>query len=275
MPHQFVELDNVISNQVLNWSNLQILECRDVALNANPILHVSRMSTLTRLSLILSKETPAHWQILPSDFVLIFSNLSWCGVSSGWLLPVANLFARTRLPAIMELTVKFPDSPSKQTIRSFMTALRDACSSSTLTRLSILNQRYLLRHLSACGDVGLETYPITYDDLYPCMAFGNLRSLRVNFDQAVHLTDNDLVELGSAWPHLYELCINGDTGWRSTGGLTLYGLIRLLLVSHKRIWIWGRQSRRFAVGSWHVHWGGERVCCDRVFAPSGDRFPAL
>jgi len=58
------------------------------------------------------------------------------------------------------------------------------------------------------------------------MAFGNLRFLQVTFTQAVRLTDDDLVELGSAWPHLEEFNVNDDSGWRSTGELTLHGLVR-------------------------------------------------
>ncbi|KAG8213563.1 hypothetical protein J3R82DRAFT_10217 [Butyriboletus roseoflavus] len=126
-------------------------------------------------------------RILPSDFVLVFSNLSRCEIASGWL---------------------FPGSPSKQTLRSFITSLGNACSSDTLTHLTILSQHYLFRRLLAGGEVESDNYPLVYDDLYPCMTFGNLRSLKINLNQAVGLTDNDLVELASAWPHLEELLIN-------------------------------------------------------------------
>ncbi|KAF8124949.1 hypothetical protein EV363DRAFT_1353194 [Boletus edulis] len=226
LSRQYVELDTIMSNQVLRWSNLRILECSDVALNADAILHISRTSTLTHLSFVLNEEAPG--QILPSDLDLVFPNLTWCDITSGRLLPVANLFARTRLPAIKELTVRFPGSPSKQAIWSFMTSLKNTCSSSSLTHLSILSQRYLLRRLSTCGDLGSNNCPITYDDLHPCASLCSLRFLKLNFDQPIHLTDNDLVGLGTAWPHLEDLIVNNDAGWRSIGGLTLPGLIRLL-----------------------------------------------
>ena len=225
VPRQYADLDGIISGHVLRWSNLRFLDCREVALSADAILHVSRMSTLARLAFVLSKEIPN--QILPSDFSLVFSNLSWCEITSGWLFPVAKLFARTRLPVIKELLVRFPGSPPKQTVQLFMKTLRSTCSADTLTHLSVLSQRYLLRRLCSCDKVGSLNHSLAYDDLYPCTAFGNLRSLKVNLEQSVNLTDNDLVDLASAWPHLEEFFINHDSGWHIPGGITLNGLVRL------------------------------------------------
>lgn len=54
-------------------------------------------------------------------------------------------------------------------------------------------------------EVELDNYTLAYDDLYPCMDLGNLCSLKVNLDQAAGLTDDDLVELVSASPHLEDL----------------------------------------------------------------------
>ena len=226
LSRQSMEFDRLMSDLILRWSNLRVLECSEVALSADAILHLSRVSTLTYLSFALSGEVSG--QILLSS-LLVFPNLTWCGIASGRPLLVANFFARTRLPAIKELTVRFSGSPSKQTIRSLMTALSNACSSDTLTHLAILSQHTLSRRLCSCGDVEFDDDPITYDELRPCVSLGNLRSLKLDLEQPINLTD-DLAELGSAWPYLEDFIINNDAGWRSTvnGGLTLHGLVRLL-----------------------------------------------
>jgi hypothetical protein len=135
MPYQPVELDSIISNHVLRWSNLRVLECREVA---DAILHISRMSTLTHLSFTLGKETPD--QILPSDFVLVFPNLSWCEITSGWLLPAANPIRSYPTSSSHGTS---PSSRSKQTIRSFMTALKNMCSSGTLTQRSLSTKLFI------------------------------------------------------------------------------------------------------------------------------------
>ncbi|KAG9316245.1 hypothetical protein JVU11DRAFT_2272 [Chiua virens] len=70
------------------------------------------------------------------------------------------------------------------------------------------------------------------DDLRPIMAFKCLRRLDFNLNWNVELSDDDLMELASAWHHLEIFLINREWGWRQTShGITPDGIVRLLQTS--------------------------------------------
>ena len=69
---------------------------------------------------------------------------------------------------------------------------------------------------------------LTADDLRPIMALRNLRCIDLNLGWNVDLTDTDLLELMSAWPHLGHLLINEVWGWQTFSGITPDGLVHLL-----------------------------------------------
>lgn len=60
------------------------------------------------------------------------------------------------------------------------------------------------------------------------MALINLLHVHINLQWSVDLTDSDLLALVSTWPHIHTLLINDKWGWRTTGGITLQGLLQLL-----------------------------------------------
>lgn len=223
-PHPF---DDTISRHVCRWTNLEIMNCPEVALNADAIMHLSSMSTLKSLSFTLSAELADDISLL--GFLFVFSNLAHLQTISESLAPVMGLLSHIRLPVVNDLVVKFSTYPSKQTVEAYLTAVRNMCPSNTLVHFSLLNfgaQTWTPIELHQQG-----RHRLALADVLPCMTFDHLRGIHINLEWSVSLTDDDLLDLVSASPRIERLVINDMWGWRTVGGasgITQSGLVRLL-----------------------------------------------
>lgn len=219
-PHPF---DKIICSHMRRQKNLQEFRSYDVIFDGDTIFHLSRISTLTRLSL---KRIPSesHWTV-SSDSALVFPTLTHLEMGSSSPEMVAGLLSFTRLPVIEELGVEFHACPLKAAFKSCLATIRNTCSSSSLATINIRDER----PLGYSSNTSIESdNRLTLDDLHPSMAFINLRDVHVNLEWSVDLTDSDLLVLASEWPHLHTLVINEHWGWRTTGGITFQGLVQLL-----------------------------------------------
>lgn len=213
--------DETISGLVRRWTNLQVLYCPYVTLDIDSLSHLSGTPSLTNLSFALSTVVTDH--ITSSNSILIFSKLRDLEISSHSLEFISRLLSHIRLPTLESLTVYVDSCPSKSTLRSYLTAARKICACHSLVSLKLIQ----IRSPSATNN-GLEQYQLTIDDIRPCMAFDHLRRIDINTASTVNLTDDDLFELASAWPHLEYLLINEESGWKTEGGITPNGLLQLL-----------------------------------------------
>jgi hypothetical protein len=219
--------DETVSRNVCHWTNLQIVDCRDVTLNADALTHLSSMSTLRSLSFTLSAEIAER--ILPFGSVFVFfSHLAYLEVVSESLEPITDLLTRIRLPAVRGLVVKFLRRPSKQTVEACSIAVRNACPFDTLIHFKLLNLRAQIWNTINLNLHQQTRHQLTLDVILSCTAFGNLRGIHINLKWSVNLTDADLLDLVSASPRIEHLIINDIWGWRTDGGITLSGLLRLL-----------------------------------------------
>lgn len=217
-------LDETISRHVGRWMNLQVVDSHNVALNVGAITHLSSMSTLTRLSFTLSAKLAEH--ISDLDFPFVFSRLAHLEIHSESLASIGGLLPHIQLPVVKGLVAKAWSSPSKQSVETYLTTIRNACPSDTLTHLKLLDIGDQMRN-----PIHLDPqthYHLTLDVLIPCTAFTNLRGIHINLKWCVDLTDADLLVLASASPLLEHLIINDMWGWRTQGGITLDGLLQLL-----------------------------------------------
>ena len=198
------------------WKNLLRVDCHRVALDMDDLVHLSRMPALTHLSFILSPTLSA------SDSLLIFSNLHKVVLQSESWKHFLRFLSQTRLPTITDFTVHISDYSPRLQLSSLFSLLR---SNTGLTIESL--QLYLSSDL-ASNVIHSETLPLSFQDLWPCMAFSNLRHMELDIECNVHLTDSHVLMLASAWPKLNKLLINEAFGWNTTDGITPGGLVRLL-----------------------------------------------
>lgn len=212
--------DETISGLVRRWTNLQDLYCPYINLDIDALTHLSCTPSLTNLSFALSTAVTDH---ITSNSILLFSNLRALEISSQSLQSISRLLSRIRLPTIESLTVYVDNCPSKFTLRSYLTAVQKFCTCHSLVTLKLIQTRS-----PSATNNGLEQWQLTLDDIRPCMVFDHLRSININIASTVNLTDDDLLELASAWPRLEYLLINEESGWKTERGITPNGLLQLL-----------------------------------------------
>ncbi|KAN0090698.1 hypothetical protein V8E55_004264 [Tylopilus felleus] len=217
-------LDETISRHICRWTDLEVVDCPNVALNAEAVTRLSSMSTLTRLAFTLSAELTDHISDLRST--LVFSNLDHMGISSGSLDTVGELLPRIQLPVVHSLVIKVGSTPSEDTVQGFAMIFQNTCPSDTLTNLELLDTGDQIR--SHVNPNHLAHHTLSLRVVQPWTAFSNLLRIHINLKWTVILTDDDLIDLVSATPCIESLVINDVWGWRTDGGITLVGLHQLL-----------------------------------------------
>ncbi|KAG1815412.1 hypothetical protein EV424DRAFT_1102424 [Suillus variegatus] len=75
---------------------------------------------------------------------------------------------------------------------------------------------------------GLACHTFTLGDFIPLTCFESLSRIDIDINHSIHLDDDDLRSLVSAWPHLYSFSLNDTAGWRTKSGITQIGLIAML-----------------------------------------------
>ena len=191
-------------------------------LDANTLVHLSRMPALTVLIFALGTTLPD--QITPSKLPLIFSNLGKFELSSEFLYPISSLLSKSQLPAVTDFRVVIESCPIGSEFSSFVAGVQTCCVGQVIQELSF-TERFILGSTRAPWASGTM---LGSRDLRPWMRFSNLRLLEVDIQWKVDLMDSELLTLASAWPRLECLIINDGWGWGTLGGITPNGLLQLL-----------------------------------------------
>lgn len=226
-PHDF---DETICGYIRRLKNLQKLCSDGISLDADMILGLSEKSTLKHLLITLEPDTLDWVPSFPSPPIfptLIFLEIS-CELLEPYdsLEPIIGLLSCIRIPALEHLGANITGYPSEEAFRSYIMTVRNICSSDSLLGFKFCGGECFPIPDSQSVD---PDYQLTLDNVRPCTTFVNLRALDINLALwSVELTDNDMLVLVSAWPHLQYLGINDQWGWRTAGGITLRGLSQLL-----------------------------------------------
>ncbi|KAG1864842.1 hypothetical protein F4604DRAFT_1782232 [Suillus subluteus] len=87
-------------------------------------------------------------------------------------------------------------------------------------------------HVVSLGGASTSGSPtchtLTLGDFIPLTCFESLGRIDISINHSIHLDDDDLRSLVSAWPHLYSFSLNDTAGWRVKSGITQIGLIAML-----------------------------------------------
>ncbi|KAF8425022.1 hypothetical protein L210DRAFT_984422 [Boletus edulis BED1] len=202
------------ASHICRWEHLKSVDCGDIPLEADTLAHLSRMPTLTLLSCAPSATLTLHDSVTP----ICFSNLLALRLQSASLVTVSLFLPRVRLPATVALRAFIEERFSKRDLHSFMASVQTCIRSVNIQELRLKEaKKYDYR----------DTSVLYFEDMQPYMAFSDLRRIDINISWFVGLTDNDLLQLASAWPHLEELLINENSGWCASG-ITPDGLVKLL-----------------------------------------------
>ncbi|KAF8452560.1 hypothetical protein L210DRAFT_3383300 [Boletus edulis BED1] len=203
-----VAFDNLVSNCLCQWQNIQIVICPETSLDMDALAHLSRLPALSVLNF---KEIVALSGCISP---LFFSNLCDMKLHPTSLGPVSQLLSRILLPALRDFTIAVGSRPSRQELFSFLTAVQTCNPDHTIERFS------LYQFPSSSNLVRSEAPLLRFAHLQLCMA----SALSWN----VSLTDSDLLALALAWPSLVQFDINTRWGWNTPSGITPNGLLQLL-----------------------------------------------
>lgn len=214
-------------DHIRRWQNLETVICPLINLDTDALAHLSCMPALARLTFKLAPS------FLASVSLLFFSNLHDLTLHSQSLQPISRLLSWARLPALTNFTAFVASCPSRQELTSFFAGLQTSTSSAHYTIKSIT----LDQPVTSMSDIRGQAPLLDLEDLRPCMAFSNLRCIKLNIEWNVGLTDTELLALVSAWPHLEHLVINAYSGWSTLGGITPNGLLQLLHTCRSLRWI--------------------------------------
>ncbi|KAF9231249.1 hypothetical protein BU15DRAFT_56395 [Melanogaster broomeanus] len=203
----------VLSEAVMCMHSLESLVCP--ALDEEAFIHLSRLSTLSELSMELKYDFKLDSLLTPPAFGSI--NTLTLNVSSLSIL-TSTLESMQFSPSQVSFTVV--NSPSLDAIRLFFIALVNACCSERLSQVSF----------SIANDEQYSPPPqhLTLSTFQPLFALPHIDTFELNLPRGISLDDADITTLARHWPKLTQLSINEKTGWGTSPHLTHQGLITLL-----------------------------------------------
>ena len=215
-------LSKFLSGCVCRWRNLQTLFCSGIALDKDALVNLSRISALTQLTFLLNDTSVG--EITSSALPFVFSNLHYFTLYSEFLDLTSRCLSRLQLPAITDFAAIVSNCPSKLDVSSFLASLQTLGADHTIQRLELYHEI-----TSYNPYIGIDSqHVLILEDLQPCMAFTNLRSMYLDIGWDVGLTSSDLLKLALAWPSLEDLVINREWGWNTPSGISPHGLLQLL-----------------------------------------------
>lgn len=223
LPRPNITFVKFFSSYIRRWGDLHTVDCCRIPLDVDALAHLSHMPGLTQLSCTPSATLPASSSGLP----LLFPNLHRLKLHSQFLHPISQLLSCIRLPVLTDLTTSIQDWPSKQCFTFFLASVRASVVGHTIQELRF-EGGFGTEDAENIENPNAGRLVLGFEDLQPCTAFSKLRRLDLDFGWYVDLTDNELLTLAKAWPHLERLFINEEWGWGIAGGITPNGLLQLL-----------------------------------------------
>ncbi|KAF8123021.1 hypothetical protein EV363DRAFT_1229779 [Boletus edulis] len=215
-----VNMDSFDLTFICKWRHLHTVVCPKISLDVITLVHLSRISALTRLEFKLGDTLPD--QTSPLDSPLIFTHLAYLILHSESMNPISRLLSRIQFRAVKSFSASIKRRPSRQDL-FFLASAQTSGLCHTIHQL-ILDQDDFRAHTYVHGDRPV----LGFQCLQPFMAFTNLRHIHLDIEWTVDLTDSELLTAVSVWPHLEKLCINVQWGWNTLGGITPNGLVQLV-----------------------------------------------
>lgn len=223
----------VYSKMLLAWCHLEEVTCGEIDTSA--FSHLAHQTTLRKLSF---KLTPTVSKSLYDGHLSMhtFSRIRELDVHAADLPSLVDLMQKFEMrPTVVH--GRLDTSPTPWDISAFFTFLTERHVGVKLRHISLEFKR-----------MPSETHPVihpplpptndSHDDpsfhtsiygniIMPLAQFGSIDTLIIDIKCSIHLTDEDLSSLASAWPHLRALSLNKTHGWVKSG-ITQVGLLKIV-----------------------------------------------
>ncbi|KAG2358853.1 hypothetical protein BDR07DRAFT_1245127, partial [Suillus spraguei] len=220
-----------IPNMLLAWSHLEEVTCGEI--DTVIFHHLAKQTYLRKLAFILSQSISQSLTDRP-PFPQAFSRLRELEVHAPELLSLIEFMQKLEIhPTSIRGQVDVGPTPCD--IRAFFAFLTKhyvdvkpqnvSLESLSRIRMPSVAQPPLL---PPTGDQFTSHNGIYGSDFMPLAQFGSIDTLIIDVNCSIHLTDDDLVSLASAWPHLRTFSINKTHGWVIKSDITQTGLLEML-----------------------------------------------
>ncbi|EIW86082.1 hypothetical protein CONPUDRAFT_68692 [Coniophora puteana RWD-64-598 SS2] len=214
------EQRDALSRAIFRWRNVETLECFDV--DDTTLKHLMSLESLRHLNMSIRTTRSyaiAHRRItnpFPKVVSLSFSSPPTCTLSS-----VAALVSALH--------------PCRASPREFTASTKDAYANSLKDLIDVMPSSFhgdILVQVNINEDDEWAYHSLDLSTLQPLFSFHNLSVINISSGRTVIMDDNELIQLGDAWPKLISLSINKKYGWgkssETSSTLTLQGVRAML-----------------------------------------------
>ncbi|KAG2071603.1 hypothetical protein BDR04DRAFT_1231036 [Suillus decipiens] len=219
------------SNMLLAWSHLEEVTCGEI--DTVIFGHLAKQTYLRKLAFILSRSISQSLTGRP-PFPQAFSRLRELDVHAPELPSLIELMQKLEIHPT-SIGGQVDAGPTPCDIRAFFAFL-------TKHYVDVKPQNVLLQSLPSIRTPQPPLLPPTGNqfngqtshtgiygsDFMPLAQFGSLDTLIIDVNCSIHLTDDDLASLASAWPDLRTFSINKTYGWVVKSDITQIGLLQML-----------------------------------------------
>jgi len=214
------------SGLICCWQNLCSVRCFNVGLNADALLHLSRLHYLRYVVFKVHDSVidRIHTTLSPAS-TLTFPTLNVLRLNSDYLTPIRRLFRHFHTPEVHDLSVSLDARPTAPDLMSFFVSLQEACTHTSLNKLSLNVYPY---GNNEPNGIPLSPYYVTFDLLRPLAIFVNIKDIKLNIPCSMDLNERELLLLASSWPHLEKFKVGKDHGWLASSAITPGGFLQLL-----------------------------------------------
>ncbi|KIJ60562.1 hypothetical protein HYDPIDRAFT_43257 [Hydnomerulius pinastri MD-312] len=193
-----------LSTAVLSLRFLHTLVC--TALDEDTVIHLSRLPTLSKLSLTLPA-TVSLDKLRPHLRAPAFGRLRSLTVyHDAETLSVLTSFLEAMQLSLASVKLYLGEGPTIGDIEQVFAALTTACAPRSLTKVILGSRRSHVNGMSG-------PHAITLDTLQPLLAFERMENFTLDVPCLVGLDDAAIQALATHWPRLSNLILNPTYKW--------------------------------------------------------------
>jgi len=221
------QLSLVISETICSLQYLHVLKLGATSLTPECINHLSTLSNLMDLEVIIA-ENSVMQAPSPSSRATLFPALQALVILTNlWATADAFFEAYLQPSSLERVEFQVNESPTNGHFHRLFTMMRKCCSLGSLTDITLSPQTELADYIT--DDVNLlSTLVLDPSILHMLFSFANLEVLRIKTLTSFEKVDNTLINnMALAWPGLKSLEIRHSPISQYTTSVTIHGLLPL------------------------------------------------
>jgi hypothetical protein len=223
-----------IPNMLLAWSHLEEVTCGEI--DTVIFRHLAKQTYLRKLAFILSQSISRSLTDYPPS-PQIFLHLRELEVHTPELLSLIEFMQKLEIHPT-SIHAQVDTGPTPRDMRAFFAFLTEhyvgfkpqnvSLKSFSSIRMPSVAQPPLLPPIGNHINGQASHTGIHGSDFMPLIRFGSIGTLIIDVNCSMHLADDDLAALASAWPHLRTFSVNKTYGWVVKSDITQTGLLEML-----------------------------------------------